>query len=73
MNNMGNPLFDKFGNNTKPPFIQLINEAKRLKKTFQGDPKKEVERLLQTGQMSQEQFNHFSQIAQQVLQTMYED
>ena len=44
-----------------------------FKKQFNGNPRQEVERLLQTGQMSQQQFNQFSQIAQQVIQAMGED
>ena len=52
------------------PFQQIINEAKEFRKTFNGNPKDEVQRLLNSGQMSQAQFNHYSQIAQQISQMM---
>lgn len=63
---MANPLFSQFGGQQVNPMQQLIAEANQLKKTMQN-PRAEVERLLQTGQMSQAQFNKFSQIAQQIV------
>ena len=63
---MANPLFNQFGGQQVNPMQQLIAEANQLKKTMQN-PRAEVERLLQTGQMSQAQFNQFSQIAQQIV------
>lgn len=48
------------------PMSQLVADARRLKHTMQN-PRAEVERLLQTGQMSQQKFNELSQIAQQIV------
>ena len=60
-----NPLFNALnGGQQTNPMQQLVAEARQLKQTIQN-PRAEVERLLQTGQMSQSQFNQFSQIAQQ--------
>jgi hypothetical protein len=67
---MSNPIYNNFNNNQVNPFAQIIQEAKNFKNTFKGSPKDEVQRLLNSGQMSQQQFNQFSQIAQQVLQAM---
>ena len=67
-----NPLFNAFGNQSNP-MADLIRQAKDFRKQFSGNPRQEVERLLQTGQMSQAQFNQFSQIAQQVVQAMGEN
>ena len=63
---MANPLFDQFGCQQTNPMQQLVADARKLKQTMQN-PRAEVERLLQTGQMSQDQFNQFSQIAQQIV------
>lgn len=52
------------------PFQQIINEAKEFRKTFNGNPKDEVQRLLNSGKMSQAQFNQLSQIAQQIVGAM---
>lgn len=69
---MSNPLFNNLGNNVNP-MVDLIRQAKEFRKTFKGSPKDEVQRLLNTGAMSQQQFNQYSQIAQQVVQAMGED
>ena len=63
---MANPLFDQFGVQQTNHMQQLVADARKLKQTMQN-PRAEVERLLQTGQMSQAQFNQFSQIAQQIV------
>lgn len=63
---MSNPLYGQFGNQQTNPMQQLIAEARQLKKTMQN-PRAEVERLLQTGAMSQQKFNELSQIAQQIV------
>ena len=63
---MSNPLYGQFGGQQVNPMQQLVEDAMQLKKTMQN-PRAEVERLLQTGQMSQSQFNQFSQIAQQIV------
>lgn len=63
---MANPIFDQFGGQQVNPMQQLVADAMQLKKTMQN-PRAEVERLLQTGQMSRSQFNQFSQIAQQIV------
>ena len=67
-----NPLFNAMGNQSNP-MADIIRQAKDFRKQFNGNPRQEVERLLQTGQMSQSDFNRFSQIAQQVVQAMGED
>ena len=62
-----NQLFNALnGGQQVNPMQKLIAEARQLKQTMQN-PRAEVERLLQTGQMSQQQFNQFSQIAQQIV------
>ena len=66
---MANPLFSTFGNNNQ--FGNLIQQAQEFRKQFSNiNPRAEVERLLQSGAMSQSQFNQYSQIAQQVAQMM---
>lgn len=69
---MANPLYQAMGNQSNP-IADLIRQAKEFRKTFNGNPRDEVQRLLNSGQMSQQQFNQFSQIAQQVVQAMGED
>ena len=63
---MNNPLYGQFGGQQINPMQQLIASARQLKQTIQN-PRAEVERLLQTGQMSQSDFNQFSQFARQII------
>ena len=62
---MANRLFNSMGNQNNP-MTNFIEQAKQFRNNFQGNPKAEVERLLQTGAMSQKTFNELSQMAQQI-------
>lgn len=64
---MPNNLYNTFGN-TNNVFAQIAQQAKEFKQSFQGNPREEVERLLNTGAMSQADFNRLSQLAQQITQ-----
>lgn len=66
---MSNSLFNQFGRQNNP-LEQLAQQARDFRRQFSGNPRQEVERLLQTGAMSQQDFNRYSQIAQQVVQMM---
>lgn len=69
---MPNPLYNAMGKQANP-MADLIRQAKQFKNQFNINPRQEVERLLQTGAMSQADFNRYSQIAQQVVQAMGDD
>ena len=66
---MSNPIYNSMANQNNP-FMQIIQEAQNLKNTFKGNPREEVQRLLNSGELSQADFNKYSQIAQQVMQFM---
>lgn len=66
---MAHDLFRQFGNQPAQNdggFSQLVAEVKRMQQTFRGNPQEEVQRLLQSGQMTQEQFNRYAQMANQI-------
>lgn len=63
---MANNLYQALNGQKTNPMQQLVADARKLRQTMQN-PRAEVERLLQSGQMSQQQFNQFSQIAQQIV------
>lgn len=69
---MANPLFNAMGNQSNP-MADIIRQAKDFRKQFTGNPRDEVQRLLNTGAMSQQEFNRLSQMAQQVVQAMGEN
>ena len=63
---MANNLYQSLNGQHANPMAQLVADARKLRQTMQN-PRAEVERLLQTGAMSQQKFNELSQIAQQIV------
>ena len=64
---MANPLFNALGGQQMNPMAQLVADAKRLQQTMNGNPKQMVEELVKSGRMSQDQFNQYAQIANQLV------
>ena len=64
---MSNPLFSALGGHQMNPMAQLVADAKRLQQTMTGNPKQMVEELVKSGRMSQDQFNQYAQIANQLV------
>ena len=71
---MANPLFNALGGGMPGipgpmgQFGQMMQQFQQFKANFQGDPKAEVQKLLQSGKMSQEQLNQLQAMAQQFQQ-----
>lgn len=64
---MSNPLYGQFGGQqVNNGFSNFMSEFHRLQQTVKN-PRQEVERLLQSGAMSQQDFNRFGQMANQML------
>lgn len=64
---MANPLYNALGGQQMNPMAQLVADAKRLQQTMNGNPKQMVEELVKSGRMSQEDFNRYAQIANQLV------
>lgn len=66
---MGNPFFNALGGGQLPGNLgnlaQLVQQFQQFKSTFQGNPKEQVQKMLQSGQISQQQLNQIQTIAQQ--------
>ena len=64
-----NPLFNVLNGGQKPAnngFSNFMNDFQLLQQTVKN-PRQEVERLLQSGAMSQQDFNRFGQMANQIM------
>ena len=61
-------LFNMFGNQQPQMggFANMMSQFQQFKQNFMGDPKQQVQQLLNSGRMSQEQFNKLSQMATQM-------
>lgn len=69
---MSNPFFQAMGGGKLPGpmgnFQQMMQQFQQFKQTFQGDPKAEVQKLLQSGQINQQQLNMVQSLAKQFQQ-----
>lgn len=69
-----NPLFNALGGGQIPgpmgQFQNMIQQFQQFQQSFKGDPKAEVEKLVQSGKISQQQLNQLQQMAGQFQQLM---
>ena len=64
---MSNPLFNVLGGGMlqgNGP-MQMIQQFIQFKQNFKGDPKEEIQKMLQSGKSSQQQLNQVQQMAGQ--------
>lgn len=70
---MANPLFQALGGGQMPgpmgQFQHMMQQFQQFRANFQGDPQQEVQKLLQSGKITQQQLNQIQQMAKQ-FQTM---
>ncbi len=66
---MNNPFMVALGGGQMPgpigQFQKMMQQFQQFRANFQGDPKQEVQKLLQSGKMSQEQLNQLQAMAKQ--------
>lgn len=65
---MPSPLFNTFGN--MPINNNLIQQYKQFRSMFSGDPKQQVQQMLNSGQLSQQRFNELMNTAEQLQRMM---
>mgnify|MGYP006908933437 CR=1 FL=1 len=64
---MANQLFNMLGGQQQMnPMTNLVNPLNQFRQSFSGDPKQQVQQLLNSGRMSQNQYNQLSQMATQI-------
>lgn len=69
---MANPLFNMLGGNQLPGNLgALLSQFNQFKSSFQGDPRQQVQNLLNSGKMSQQQFNQLQAMATQLKQFIH--
>lgn len=60
-----NPLFGMMQNNNP-----LMQRFQQFQKMFKGDPRQQVQQMLNSGKVSQAQYNQAVQVAQQIQRMM---
>jgi hypothetical protein len=56
-------LYNDFNPNPMGKMGDFINQFNQFRSTFSGNPEVQVKQLIQSGRMSQEQFNQLAQTA----------
>lgn len=64
---MSNPLFNMMGG---PQMGGLLQRLQQFQRMLQGDPRQQVQQLLNSGRVSQSQYNQAVQMAQQIQRMM---
>ena len=67
---MANPIYNAFRSQQSAPspfgnITSMIKQFNQFKAGFQGDPQSMVQQLINSGKMSQEQFEQLSNVAKQ--------
>ena len=60
-----NEFMRRFGN-----FRNMMSQFNQFRNTFQGDPRQQVQQLLDSGRMTQQQFNDLQAAARQIQNMM---
>lgn len=61
---MSNPLFNQM--QPQNQFTQMMQRFQQFRQTFQGDPRQQVQQLLNSGKVTQQQYDRAVQMAQQL-------
>lgn len=76
---MANPLFNQLGGNTPQQapnqpndggFGAMLQQFNQFRQQFQGDPRAEINKLLQSGRITQGQLDQAQQMAGQMMRLM---
>lgn len=60
-----NPLFEQMQNNQGGGTNGMLQRFQQFRQNFKGDPQQQVQQLLNSGRVSQQQYNQAVQMAQQ--------
>lgn len=70
---MSNPLYSMLGGMNQMPnnnMMQMLRSLMQFKQTFSGDARQQVQQLLNSGKVTQEQYNRAVQMANQLQRMM---
>lgn len=60
---MPNPLFEAIGKRPAGRPNNMLTAFQQFKRAFSGDPEQQVQALLASGEMTQDQYNQLAQMA----------
>lgn len=62
---MRNPIFEAMGGNS-----QFMSKFQQFASTFQGDPRAQIQQLMNSGKISQQQYENAVNMANQIMKMM---
>ena len=65
---MSNPLFQMMGQ--QMPANNILQRFQQFRQMFRGDPRQQVQQLMNSGKISQQQYNNAVQMANQFQQML---
>ena len=65
---MSNPLFSMMGG--QAPMNPMMQKFQQFQKMFRGDPRQQVQQMLNSGKVSQAQYDQAVQMANQMAQML---
>lgn len=68
---MSNPIYQQMGGQMPSnPMTAMMQRFQQFQQMFRGDPRQQVQNLLNSGKVSQQQYNQAVQMAQQMQRMM---
>ena len=68
---MSNPLFQQMGNGMpNNSMAQMMQRFQQFRQTFSGDPRQQIQQLMNSGKISQSDYDNAVQMAQQFQRMM---
>lgn len=71
---MANPLFNQFGDRPMPggmgQMANMVQNIRQFVSTLSGDPREIIQQKLNSGEMSQQQYNELMQMARMIAPMM---
>lgn len=68
---MSNPLYNQMGNGMpNNSMAQMMQRFQQFRQTFSGDPRQQIQQLMNSGKISQSDYDNAVQMAQQFQRMM---
>ena len=67
---MGSSIYNNFNSSNMNNFSNFLNQFNEFRSAFSGNPRQQVQQLIQSGRMSQQQFDELANQATQLRQLL---
>lgn len=64
---MNNPLYKQFQQQNQNPMNVFMQRFQQFRQSFSGDPQEQIQKMMNAGKISQQDYNNAYQKAQQVM------